>query len=325
MHAPGAPAARPIAVPQLGMKEEGDARRKAEDRARAAEDRLGMLQDQYRKTLDELQTAQNRLREASTRPDPAVEERAMQAEHRAAMLEEHVLGADERARALEERARELEERARLFERQAQRATAELEELTRRLAQPPDDADGDIDTRLELAAQETIGVRAELEGAQTQLSLLRKEVEALRSQADRARELQAELDASTPKVETRPGASVSSQARADLDGPGSWRTCARRSGRCEPRSSAPRCSRTSCVRVKAELESVSASHRAELIEREADLEQKVRTTREEFQAELARMEARHTEEMAAKDAVGDPADRRRGGRRAAARSTRWSAS
>ena len=57
--------ARPVAVPAQGMKEEGDARRMAEDRARAAEERLGVLQDQYRKTLDELQLAQNRLREAT--------------------------------------------------------------------------------------------------------------------------------------------------------------------------------------------------------------------------------------------------------------------
>lgn len=298
-HAPGGPAARPIAVPQLGMKEEGDARRKAEDRARAAEDRLGIVQDQYRKTLDELQAAQNRLREASTRPDPAAEERAMQAEHRAAMLEQHVLGADERARALEERARELEERARLFERQAQGATAELEELTRSLAQPPADADGDIDTRLELAAQETIGVRAELEGAQTQLSLMRKEVEALRSQADRARELQVELDAVNAEARRAQETSLSSQSELSV------RSTELEDLRAEVRALRAEEQRAAMLAdelrsSKAELESLSASHRAELIEREADLEQKVRTTREEFQAEVARMEARHAEEMAAKD-------------------------
>ncbi|MDH5224239.1 MAG: hypothetical protein OEW46_05670, partial [Actinomycetota bacterium] len=94
--------ARPISVPTHGMKEEGDARRMAEDRARAAEERLGLMQDQYRKTLDELQQAQNRLREATTlNHDPALEDRAMQAEHRAAMLEDHARSADERARALE--------------------------------------------------------------------------------------------------------------------------------------------------------------------------------------------------------------------------------
>ena len=157
-----------------------------------------MLQDQYRKALDELQTAQNRLREASTRPDPNVEERALLAEHRASMLEQHVAGADDRARALEERSRELEERARLFERQAQTAQAELDELTRRLTEPADALDGDVETRLELAAQETIGLRAELEGAQTQLSLLRRETESVRSQADRARSSKQSSMQSTPK-------------------------------------------------------------------------------------------------------------------------------
>src|SRR4051794_35220638 len=52
----GAPAAAapPVArpMPQPGLREEGDARRKAEDRARAAEERLALLQDQYRKSLE---------------------------------------------------------------------------------------------------------------------------------------------------------------------------------------------------------------------------------------------------------------------------------
>jgi hypothetical protein len=132
--AQAAPGTRPISVPAPGMKEEGDARRKAEDRARAAEERLGVLQDQYRKTLDELQGAQNRLREATTaQADPTLEERAMLAEQRAAALEDHARSADERARSLEERGRELEERARLFERQAQSTKAELDEMNRRLS------------------------------------------------------------------------------------------------------------------------------------------------------------------------------------------------
>ena len=190
-----APGTRPISVPAPGMKEEGDARRKAEDRARAAEERLGVMQDQYRKTLDELQGAQNRLREATTaQADPTLEERAMLAEQRAAALEDHARTADERARALEGRSRELEERARLFERQAQSTKAELDEMNRRLSERPSAAEGDADGRLQTAAQETIGLRAELEGAQTQLSLIQRELETLRPQADRAKTLQAELDA-----------------------------------------------------------------------------------------------------------------------------------
>ncbi|MGZ8629499.1 MAG: hypothetical protein ACXWZF_00825 [Actinomycetota bacterium] len=291
--------ARPISVPQPGIKEESDARRKAEDRARAAEDRLSMLQDQYRKALDELQTAQNRLREASTRPDPGVEERALQAEHRASMLEQHVRGADERAKALEERSRELEDRARLFERQAQTAQAELDELTRRLSERPDPAEGDVDTRLELATQEAIGLRAELEGAQTQLSLLRREMETLRPQADRARELQAELDTINTEAMRAHESSVSSKAELSTKSKELEDLRAEvRALRAEERRAAMLADELRST--KAELESLSASHRADLIEREADLEQKVRSAREEFQSELARVEARHAEEMAAKE-------------------------
>ncbi|HET6714534.1 MAG TPA: hypothetical protein VFI59_12590 [Actinomycetota bacterium] len=292
---------RPVAVPAPGMKEEGDARRMAEDRARAAEERLGVLQDQYRKTLDELQTAQNRLREAtSSNGDPALEERAMQAEQRAALLEDHVSSADERARALEQRSRELEDRARLFERQAQTTQAELDEMNRRLSQRPPVAEGDADERLEAAEQETIGLRAELEGAQTQLTLIRRELEILRPQADRARELQAELDAIHTEASQARESSASS--RAELTS----KSQELEDLRAEVRALRAEEQRAAMLQdelrtVKAELQSVTASHRAELVERELDLETKVRATREEFQAELSRLEARHGEELAAKDA------------------------
>lgn len=292
---------RPVAVPAPGMKEEGDARRMAEDRARAAEERLGVLQDQYRKTLDELQTAQNRLREAtSSNGDPALEDRAMQAEQRAALLEDHVRSADERARALEERSRELEDRARLFERQAQTTQAELDEMNRRLSQRPPVAEGDTDERLEAAEQETIGLRAELEGAQTQLTLIRRELETLRPQADRARVLQAELDAIHTEASQARESSASS--RAELTS----KSQELQDLRAEVRALRAEEQRAAMLQdelrtVKAELQSVSASHRAELVEREVDLEAKVRTIREEFQAELSRLEARHAEELAAKDA------------------------
>ncbi|HWC71413.1 MAG TPA: hypothetical protein VG993_09655 [Actinomycetota bacterium] len=295
-----AAAARPIAVPSHGVKEEGDARRKAEDRARAAEERLSVLQDQYRKTLDELQGAQNKLREAAAAaPDATLEERAVQAEQRAAMLEDHARSADERARALEERSRELEERARLFERQASSSKAELDEMTRRLTERSPAADGDVDERLEVAEQETIGLRAELEGAQTQLSLVRRELETVRPQAERAGELLAELE--TIRSEARAARDTTASSQTELS------TTSRELEdlRAEVRALRAEEQRAAMLgdelrSVKAELESVTASHRAELIEREVDLEEKVRSAREEFQSELARMEARHTEELAAKD-------------------------
>jgi len=293
---------RPISVPTPGMKEEGDARRKAEDRARAAEERLGVMQDQYRKTLDELQAAQNRLREAaSARPEPALEERAMLSEQRAAMLEDHARTADERARALEERSRELEDRARLFERQARSTKAELDEITRRVSERPGVAEGDTDGRLEAAEQETIGLRAELEGAQTQLSSVRREFEAMRPQAERARELQAELDSIHAEAQQVRDSSATSQAEL------STKSRELDDLRSEIRALRAEEQRAAMLEdelrsTRAELESVSASHRAELVELEADLEQKVRATREEFQDELAHMEALHGEAGAAKDAM-----------------------
>src|SRR5688572_32945787 len=41
----------------------------------------------------------------------------------------------------------------------------------------------------------------------------------------------------------------------------------------------------------------ASHRAELVEREAELEEQVRSVREDFQAQVAEAEARHAAELA----------------------------
>jgi DNA repair exonuclease SbcCD ATPase subunit len=295
-----AAAMRPVTVPSPGVKEEGDARRKAEHRARAAEERLAVLQDQYRKTLDELQEAQNKLREATTAAaDPSAEERAMQAEQRAGMLEEHARSADERARAPQERSRELEDRARIFEREANSSRAELEEMTRLLSEARASADDASDLNLDAAGQEIIGLRAELEGAQTQLSSVRRELEMVRARADRATQLEAELE--TLRAEVRkareastsaaPGSSISPRELEDL--------------RSEVRALRAEEQRAAMLQdelrsVKAELESVAASHRAELIESEVELEEKVRAAREEFQGELARAQARHAEDLAARE-------------------------
>ena len=49
-------------------------------------------------------------------------------------------------------------------------------------------------------------------------------------------------------------------------------------------------------AKAELESGQASHRADLVEREAELEEKVRATREEFQRQLEEIEASYRSQL-----------------------------
>lgn len=299
-----APAPRPITVPQPGLKEEADARRMAEDRAQAAEERLSVMQEQYRTTLEELQVLHSQVQRGAPRHDPRLEERAMQAESRARQLEEHARVADERARTLEERSRELEERARLFQNQAESLQAEHEELARHLLERAEEAgDGDADVRAQQAGQEVIGLRAELEGAQTQLSLARRELETYRSQAERTHSLQENLSA--VQAEAQRSRDSAESALAEL---------ATRNQELEDLRSEVRALRTEERRAamledelraaKAELQSVSASHRAEFFEREAELEEKVRAMREEFQAELARLESAHADEIATKDSELD---------------------
>jgi hypothetical protein len=290
-------APRPISVPQPGVKEEGDARRMAEDRARAAEERVGVLQEQYRKTLEELQIAHRQAQQATSRPDPRLEDRAMQAESRARQLEEHARTAEERARTLEERSRELEDRARLFERQAQTLQAEQEEMARHLIERAQEGElTDADTRAQQAEQETIGLRAELEGVQTQLSLARRELEGLKTDAERARALQGDLDAI--QVETLRAQETSDAAQQEL----STKTKELEDLRNEVRALRTEEQRAAMLAdelraTKTELQSVTASHRADLFEREAELEEKVRSMREDFQTELARMETQHREQLA----------------------------
>ena len=86
---PAPPQERPVraASPQPGLREEGEARRKAEARATAAEERLGLLQDQYRKALEELQDFRELAREPRITADPELEERALHAEGQLRTLE----------------------------------------------------------------------------------------------------------------------------------------------------------------------------------------------------------------------------------------------
>jgi hypothetical protein len=293
------PGQRTVTVPQPGIKEESDARRIAEDRARAAEERLSVLQEQYRNTLEELQVVHRQAQQVSSRTDPSMEERAMQAETRARQLEEHAREADERARATEDRGRELEERARLFERQAQSLQAENEQLTRsiidRASETEGEGSGDDTARIRQTEQELIGLRAELEGAQTELALAQRELEVAQANAARARELQDDLDAI--HVEILRARETSESAQAELSSKDREVDDLRselRALRAEEQRAAML--EDELRATKTELESVTASHRADLFEREAELEQKVRSTREEFQTEVARMESQHREQM-----------------------------
>jgi hypothetical protein len=265
---PGASAKRVIQPPQPGMKEEAEARRRAETRAQEAEQRVTLLQDQYRATLDELQAAQRMLREQPPGRSREDEERAVKAESA--------------VRALEQRLHSV--------------TAERDRIAGELLARRDTIPGPATEDLKQVEAEAIGLRAELEGAQTQLSMTIQQVETLQRQAERSRELQEELDA--VQLEAL-------HARDAMDAMGSELRSARtelddargelRALRSEEQRAAEL---TDELRtVKAEVESLHASHRAELVEREAELEDQVRTLREEFQTQLAEAETRHATELA----------------------------
>jgi hypothetical protein len=173
------------ALAQHGLKEEGDARRMAEERAKAAEERLSVLQEQYRKTLEELHASKDRAPAQAT-ADPALEERALQAEGK----------------------------LRLMAGQLHALNEERDKLEEELRRTPAPSAGEPDPRMEearhLLETELIGVRAELEGTQTELAAARRQAaeasssvhaanSAAEGHADRIRELEEDLDAAHVQV------------------------------------------------------------------------------------------------------------------------------
>ena len=264
---PGVPARR-IEAPQPGMKEEAEARRRAESRAQEAEQRLNLLQDQYRATLEELQTTQRTMREQPAGQDREFEERAVKAEAA--------------SRSLEQRLHSV--------------TTERDRIAGELLARRDTIAGPGGEQLKQAEAEAMGLRAELEGAHTQLSMTIQEVESLQRQAERSRELQEELDAAqleslhardamdTMQIELRGARTELDDVRGEL-----------RALRNEEQRAAELTDELRSAKV--ELESMRASNRAELVEREAELEEQVRSVREDFQAQVAEAEDRHTAALA----------------------------
>lgn len=250
-----------------GLREEGEARRRAEERARAAEERVGLLQEQYRKTLEELQQYQSLAREPRA-SSPALEERALRAEGQVATLEQQL--------------------------------ALLQTEREQLAQALHDAGRDPLASGELgdARQEALRLRAELEGALAQLEMLRRELSAARAAqgggdpADR-HAIHAELartkdELSTATAQLRSAHRELEDARSELR---TLRTEEQRAAMLEDEL------RT----AKAAADSLEASHRAELVEREAELEEKVRVTREEFQRQLEDIEASYRAQLGKREA------------------------
>jgi chromosome segregation ATPase len=264
---PAAPT-RKIEAPQPGMKEEAEARRRAETRAQEAEQRVTLLQDQYRATLEELHATQRMLRDQAEGPSREFEERAVKAEAA--------------ARSLEQRLHSV--------------TSERDRIAGELLARRDAVAGPGRERLEQAEVEAMGLRAELEGAQTQLSMTIQELASLQRQAERASELQEELDAAhLDSLHARDAVEAMqaelTSARTELDDVRSELRALRNE---EQRAA----ELTDELRTtKAELVSVRASHQAELVEREAELEEQVRSVREEFQAQIEEAEARHAAQRA----------------------------
>ena len=260
---------RPIELPSQGFREDADARTKADQRASAAEERLNVIQEQYRKTLEELHVTQRILQErpAASGADPEIEARMLKAEGQVGLLEG----------------------------QLKVMSTERDKLARHIAEQAKSkgdpkGDPELDRKVRQAEQEAIGLRAELEGAQTELSVTRRELDALKAQSAGAQELQHELDAA--HVEALHARESTESAQGEL---------ARATAELADVHNELRALRTEEQKAsvfgeelraaRAELESLKASHSAELVEREADLEARVRTAREEFQTQIEQTESR----------------------------------
>src|SRR3954468_1658265 len=308
----GAPAAAapPVArpMPQPGLREEGDARRKAEDRARAAEERLALLQDQYRKSLEELQNYREIAREPRPDTDPALEDRALRAEGQVRDLEQKVQTLDgERAKLSDQhrdalrvpvgadagRMAALESEAAALRAELEVAKNELRDAILRTdrTDDPDGADLHRMAELETEAQE---LRAELELARTELREATVRAERTATVVD-DEELQGELDTMhvellRTKDDLSTANTIAEHARRELD-----------DARTELRALRNEEQRAAMLEdelraAKGELDSHDASYRADLVEREAELEEKVRNTREAFQRQLTEMEASYRSQV-----------------------------
>jgi DNA repair exonuclease SbcCD ATPase subunit len=271
---------RPVVIPQPvraaaphpGLREEGEARRRAEERARAAEERLGLLQDQYRETLEELQSFQQLASETKPAPgDARIEERALRAEGQV---------------------QELELQLRTVTKERERLATQLQETIQEAMRVVDDDEQDL--RLREAELEAIGLNAELAVTKEQLDTTRRELATMRATEATSRS-QEEVDAANVEMLqirdalTTAEAQLASGQRELEDAHTELRALRNEEQRAAMLEDELRA-------AKAELESGRASHRADLVEREAELEEKVRATREEFQRQLEEIEASYRSQL-----------------------------
>ena len=260
------------AAPHPGLREEGEARRRAEERAHAAEERLGLLQDQYRTTLEELQSFQRLASETKSAPgDARIEERALRAEGQV---------------------QELELQLRTVTKERERLATQLQETIQEAMRVVDDDEQDL--RLREAELEAIGLNAELAVTKEQLDTTRRELATMRATEATSRS-QEEVDAANVEMLqirdalTTAEAQLASAQRELGDAHTELRALRNEEQRAAMLEDELRA-------AKAELESGRASHRADLVEREAELEEKVRATREEFQRQLEEIEASYRSQL-----------------------------
>lgn len=273
---------RRIEVQQPGIREEAEARRRAEERAQAAEQRLTVLQDQYRRALEDLQRSQNAARDAQ-RPlaDQHLEERAIRAEAEVQSL-----------------LRQLQTVTAGHE----RLQAQLQEATAATAATAIRADGSGTTeQLQEAEMEILGLRAELEGTKEKLAVTRREMASLQTDGD---ELGPEERRNLEEMHLELMRTKNALSTAESELAGAKRSA--EDARTELRTLRNEEQRATMLAdevraAKAEVESLRASHRAELVEREAEIEEKVRATREEFQRQLAEIEESYRGQIGQREA------------------------
>jgi len=267
-----APATPRLSPPVPGIREENEARRRAEERARAAEERLNVLQDQYRKTLEDLQTYQQAPSHPTVVTDPRVEERALRAEGQVASLEQQLRTITGEREHL---AREL-------------AEAHALALADQQARP----DGDTELLLRAAERESTTLRNELAAEREVRATLEREIAEVQTERGSDATLRHDLDdTNIDLMRTRDQLASAqgelSRATAELDETrGELRALRNEEQRAAMLDDELRA-------TKAELESFRASHRADLVERESEFEEKVRGTREEFQRQVEAIEAAAT--------------------------------
>jgi chromosome segregation ATPase len=271
---------RPIRLPQTVIREEADARHKAEGRAQAAEERLGLLQEQYRKALEELQQYQHLSREPRGPADPRLEERALRAEGQVQTLTQQI-----QTLTLER----------------ERLANQLQDLTHRIDTPLADGVspehelllreaelqiGGMRSKLESNHAELVDAKGALAAAQTELGQARHdldetrtELRALRTEEQRAAMLADELRSTKAELE-----SLQASQRAEL---------VEREAEFEEKVRATR------EEFQRQLEEFETSYQGQVGQKEADLIGRITQAENEAREAVRELESARSEVQAAR--------------------------